>query len=107
VKQPSTLNDDYLPTFTRHNVKLIDTKGKGVKRVTEHGVVVDGVEYAVDCLIFATGLEVGTVYTRRAEVELYGRDGVRLTDAWAKGMRTYHGFLNHGFTNCFHTGLGQ
>ena len=41
--------------------------------MTEHGVVVDGVEYQVDCLIFATGFEVGTAYTRRAEFEMYGR----------------------------------
>lgn len=105
-KRP-TFNDDYLPTFNRPNVKLVDTKGKGVDRVTEHSVVVDGVEYEVDCLIFATGFEVGTAYTRRAEFELYGRDGIPLTTAWAQGMRTYHGFLSCGFPNCFHMGLTQ
>jgi cyclohexanone monooxygenase len=105
-KRP-TFNDDYLPTFNRPNVKLVDTKGKGVERVTEHGVVVDGVEYEVDCLIFATGFEVGTVYTQRAQFEMYGRGGVSLSDYWAKGMRTYHGFLSHGFPNCFHMGLTQ
>jgi len=105
-KRP-TFNDDYLPTFNRPNVKLVDTKGQGVDRVTEHGVVVDGVEYEVDCLIFATGFEVGTAYTRRAEFGMYGRDGVSLSDAWAKGMRTFHGFLSHGFPNCFHMGLTQ
>jgi cyclohexanone monooxygenase len=105
-KRP-TFNDEYLPTFNRPNVKLVDTKGKGVERVTEHGVVVEGVEYEVDCLIFATGFEVGTVYTRRAQFELYGRDGVPLSDYWAKGMKTYHGFLSHGFPNCFHMGLTQ
>jgi cyclohexanone monooxygenase len=95
-KRP-TFNDEYLPTFNRPNVKLVDTSGKGVDRVTEHGVVVNGVEYEVDCLIFATGFEVGTAYTRRAEFGMYGRNGVSLSDAWAKGMRTYHGFLSHGF----------
>src|SRR5215470_12752457 len=105
-KRP-TFNDDYLPTFNRPNVKLVDTKGKGVDRVTEHSVVVDGVEYEVDCLIFATGFEVGTAYTRRAEFEVYGRDGVPLSDAWARGMRTFHGFLSHGFPNLFHMGLTQ
>ena len=105
-KRP-TFNDEYLPTFNRPNVKLVDTKGKGVERVTEHAVVVDGVEYEVDCLIFATGFEVGTVYTRRAQFELYGRGGVPLSDYWAKGMKTYHGFLSHGFPNCFHMGLTQ
>ncbi|HJU09531.1 MAG TPA: NAD(P)/FAD-dependent oxidoreductase [Candidatus Binataceae bacterium] len=105
-KRP-TFNDEYLPTFNRPNVKLVDTKGKGVDRVTENAVVVDGVEYEVDCLIFATGFEVGTAYTRRAEFEVYGRGGVSLTDYWAKGMKTFHGFLSHGFPNCFHMGLTQ
>jgi cyclohexanone monooxygenase len=78
-----------------------------VERVTETGVVVNGVEYPVDCLIFATGFEVGTDYTRRAEFEVIGRDGQSLSQYWAKGMRTFHGFLSHGFPNCFHMGLTQ
>jgi cation diffusion facilitator CzcD-associated flavoprotein CzcO len=105
-KRP-TFNDEYLPTFNRPNVKLVDTGGTGVDRVTERGVVVDGVEYELDCLIFATGFEVGTAYTRRAEFGMYGRDGVSLADYWSKGMRTFHGFLSHGFPNCFHMGLTQ
>ena len=105
-KRP-TFNDEYLPTFNRPNVELVDTKGKGVERVTENAVVVDGVEYEVDCLIYATGFEVGTAYTRRSEFEMYGRDGLSLTDYWADGMKTFHGFLTHGFPNCFHMGLTQ
>jgi cyclohexanone monooxygenase len=54
------LDDRYLPTFNRENVKLVDTHGQGVDLITEKGVVVDGKEYEVDCLIFATGFEVGT-----------------------------------------------
>ncbi len=105
-KRP-TFNDEFLPTFNRPNVTLVDTLGQGVERVTEHGVVVNGVEYPVDCLIFATGFEVGTAYTRRAEFEVYGRGGVSLADYWADGMKTYHGLLSHGFPNCFHMGLTQ
>jgi cyclohexanone monooxygenase len=105
-KRP-TFNDEYLPTFNRPNVKLVDTKGKGVERVTEDGVVVDGVEYKVDCLIFATGFEVGTAYTRRSEFEVYGRNGQTLTEYWSDGMKTHHGFLTHGFPNLFHMGLTQ
>ncbi len=105
-KRP-TFNDEYLPTFNRPNVKLVDTKGKGVERVTENAVVVDGVEYEVDCLIYATGFEVGTAYTRRAEFEVYGRGGLSLSGYWADGMKTYHGFLSNGFPNCFHMGLTQ
>jgi cyclohexanone monooxygenase len=50
---------------------------------------------------------VGTAYTRRAEFAVYGRDGISLADYWADGMRTFHGFLSHGFPNCFHMGLTQ
>ncbi|MBM4255868.1 MAG: NAD(P)/FAD-dependent oxidoreductase [Deltaproteobacteria bacterium] len=105
-KRP-TFNDEYLPCFNQPNVQLVDTKGKGVDRVTENAVVVDGVEYPVDCIIYATGFEVGTAYTRRSECEVYGRNGVTLSDAWSKGMRTYHGLLSCGFPNLFHMGLTQ
>ena len=105
-KRP-TFNDDYLPTFNRPNVTLVDTGGRGVERVTETGLVVDGVEYEVDCLIFATGFEVGTSYTRRAGFEIYGRGGKTLSDHWAGGLRTLHGAMSHGFPNCFHMGVNQ
>ncbi|MFT4583252.1 MAG: cyclohexanone monooxygenase [Gammaproteobacteria bacterium] len=105
-KRP-TFNDEFLPTFNLPNVTLVDTSGKGVERITEKGIVVDGVEYEVDCLIFATGFEVGTAYTRQGDFEVFGRDGKSLTDYWSNGMRTYHGFLSHGFPNCFHMGLTQ
>jgi cation diffusion facilitator CzcD-associated flavoprotein CzcO len=105
-KRP-TFNDDYLPTFNRPNVTLVDTLGRGVERVTEKGLVFDGVEYEVDCIIFATGFEVGTAYTRRAGFEIHGRDGQTLTDYWAGGLKTLHGFYSHGFPNCFHLGITQ
>jgi len=100
-------NDEYLPTFNRPNVTLVDTEGKGVERFTKSGVVANGVEYELDCLIFATGFEVGTAYTRRAGLEIRGRDDRTLTDHWSDGMKTLHGFMSHGFPNCFHMGMGQ
>ena len=86
---------------------LVDTDGKGVERLTEHGVVVDGVEYEVDCLIFATGFEVGTTYTRRAGYDIIGRDGLTLSEKWAEGLRTLHGLQTNGFPNCFFLGFTQ
>ena len=94
-------HDEYLQTFNRPNVSLIDTDGKGVDRITERGVVANGVEYEIDCLIYATGFEVGTEYTRRAGYEIHGRDGVSLTQKWSDGARTLHGFHTVGFPNCF------
>jgi cation diffusion facilitator CzcD-associated flavoprotein CzcO len=105
-KRP-TFNDEYLPTFNRPNVKLVDTGGRGVDRVTEAGLVFDGVEYEVDCIVYATGFEVGTAYTRRAGYEIYGRGGQTLTEYWKHGTRTLHGFYSHGFPNCFHLGILQ
>ncbi|WP_068877899.1 MULTISPECIES: NAD(P)/FAD-dependent oxidoreductase [unclassified Phenylobacterium] len=94
-------HDEYLTTFNRPNVHLIDTKGKGVERITENAIVVDGKAYEVDCLIYATGFEVGTDYTRRSGYELYGRGGQTLTDKWKNGAETLHGVLSRGFPNCF------
>jgi cyclohexanone monooxygenase len=106
-KRP-TFNDEYLPTFNRPNVELIDTSdAQGVERITAHGVVANGVEYQVDCIIFATGFEVGTAWTRRAGYDIIGQNGQRLSEYWANGMKTLHGFSSHGFPNCFLMGLSQ
>ena len=100
-------HDEYLQTFNRPNVTLVDTDGRGVERLTEHGVVANGREYEVDCLIFATGFEVGTSYTRRAGYDIIGRDGVSLSEHWASGLRTLHGLTANGFPNCFFLGFTQ
>ena len=100
-------HDEYLETFNRPNVTLVDTEGKGVERVTENSVIANGQEYPVDCLVFATGFEVGTDYVRRSGYELYGRDGVTLTEKWKDGAETFQGFHSRGFPNCFFMGTLQ
>ncbi|AYE93672.1 monooxygenase [Mycobacterium paragordonae] len=100
-------HDDYLQTFNRENVTLVDTRGRGVEQITEAGVVVDGVTYELDCLIFATGFEVGTDYCRRTGFELIGRDGVTLTERWNDGVRTFQGLCANGFPNCFIESIAQ
>ena len=94
-------HDDYLPTFNRPSVELIDTNGQGVDRITEKSVVVDGKEYEVDCIIFGTGFEVGTDYARRAGYDIVGKQGQKLSDKWQDGMKTFHGMQSNGFPNCF------
>ncbi|KQT32525.1 monooxygenase [Sphingomonas sp. Leaf412] len=94
-------HDDYLAAFNRPGVQLVDTGGKGVERITERGFVVAGREYAVDCIVWASGFEVGSEHHERAGFDPVGRDGVRLSDVWAEGMRSLHGIHVHGFPNAF------
>lgn len=95
-------HDEYLPSFNRPNVHLVDTDGKGVERIDEKGVVVDGKLYEVDCIIYASGFEFyGTDAVDRAGYDVVGRNGERLSEHWAEGMRTLWGQQVHGFPNLF------
>jgi cyclohexanone monooxygenase len=102
-------SDAYLPTFNRENVTLIDVSGtKGVERITEKGIIADGVELEVDCIIFASGFEITTDLDRRLGIQPYaGRDGKSLYDHWADGYRTLHGTMSTEFPNQFFTGFIQ
>ena len=94
-------HDDYLDAFKRPNVTLVDTGGRGAEGITKSGVVAGGRAYDLDCLIYATGFEVGTGYTRRAGYDIFGRGGLSLADKWAAGVATLHGLMSAGFPNCF------
>lgn len=94
-------HDSYLQAFNTPCAHLVDTDGQGVERITEKGLVVAGHEYEVDCIIYASGFEVGTSYEQRSGFDLVGRDGLRLSEAWAEGMQSKHGIHVHGFPNAF------
>jgi cyclohexanone monooxygenase len=94
-------HDDYLQSFNRPNVRLVDTKGKGVERITETSLFVDGIEYPTDCLIFATGFETSTDFSKRSGFQVIGVGGKALHDKWADGMISLHGLHSRGFPNCF------
>ena len=100
-------HDEYLPAFNRPNVTLVNTDGEGVARLTEHAVVVGDQSYEIDCLIFASGFEVGTNWSRRAGFETIGRSGRRLGEKWGEGPRTFHGFQSRDFPNMFFMGITQ
>lgn len=105
-KRPG-FHDAYLDTFNRSNVTLVDTDGHGVDRITERGVVANGQEYEVDCLIFATGFEFQTQLSRRNGYEIYGRGGLPLSEKWKDGLSTLWGYHIRSFPNCFILGNGQ
>ena len=100
-------HDEYLQAYNEPGAHLVDTDGKGVERIDETGVWVGGVHYELDCLIFASGFEVGTDYARRAGFETAGRGGLTLSEHWADGMQTLHGIHVHGFPNLFIVGPNQ
>jgi cyclohexanone monooxygenase len=94
-------HDDYLQAFNEPSTVLIDTEGQGVERITETGLVAGGMEVEVDCIIYASGFEVGTPFADRAGFDLTGRGGRKLSEAWESGMRSKHGVHVHGFPNLF------
>jgi cation diffusion facilitator CzcD-associated flavoprotein CzcO len=102
-------HDAYLQAFNQPSTTLLDTDGRGVERITPRGVVVAGVEYEVDCIIYASGFEVGyaiggdlgTVAAERMGFDLEGRGGQKLSQYWSEGMRSKHGIHVHGFPNAF------
>ncbi len=103
-KRP-TFSDEYLQTFNRPNVTLVDTADHGgIERVTEHAIVVGEREYPVDCVICATGFQVGQSDVLTGRLPVYGRGGVTLLESWSTGLRTLHGFYTSGFPNFFQLG---
>ncbi|WP_217575689.1 NAD(P)/FAD-dependent oxidoreductase [Streptomyces sp. GbtcB7] len=92
-------SDTYLQAYNRPDVTLLDTEGRGIERLTAKGVVVDGVEYEADCVIFGTGFAVDA-----GRFPVAGRGGEMLSDKWADGIRSLHGILTAGFPNLFVVG---
>ena len=100
-------HDEYLQAFNEPGVQLVDTEGRGVEAIDESGVWVGGTHYELDCLIFASGFEVGTDYARRSGFQAAGRGGLLLSEHWAEGMRSMHGLHVHGYPNLFIVGPSQ
>lgn len=107
-KRP-TSNDEYYDTFNRSNVSLIDvSESQGVERLTETGFVANGVEYPVDCFVFASGYEVTSDLDRRWGFDVFeGRNGLSMYQNWKGSYKTFHGIMTHGFPNLFVIGLNQ
>jgi cation diffusion facilitator CzcD-associated flavoprotein CzcO len=97
-KRPG-FHDEYLDSFNRPNVTLVDTAGKGVERITPRGVVANGREYELDLLIFGTGFEYLSEYVRETGIDPVGPGGRKLSEHWNEGARTYRAMQTHGFPN--------
>jgi cyclohexanone monooxygenase len=100
-------SDEYLDAFNRPNVTLVDTDGEGVERIVPDGLVVKGKKYPVDCIIYSTGFDFLSEFTREAGLEAYGRDGIRLSEHWMEGPRTLYAMQTDRFPNLFFMRLAQ
>ena len=107
-KRPCS-SEQYLATFNRPNVTLVDVaESKGVERLTSRGIVANGIEYDVDCVIFASGFEISTEISRRYAIDrIVGRDGLSLFEYWKDRYQTLHGMTSRGFPNQFFMGFIQ
>ena len=97
-KRP-TYHDEYLPTFNKPNVHLVNTAPSGVTAINERGVVHNGQEYPLDVLIYATGFQWMATATFNM---IRGRTGQTLQEKWQdEGTRTFLGIHSHDFPNLF------
>ena len=91
-------HNEYLPSFNRPNVTLVDTKGEGISQINATGPEFDGTQYELDVLIYATGFEVQQtgIYN-----QIIGEDGQDLNIKYSDGIRTLLGIHSHGYPNLF------
>lgn len=93
------LDTDYLETFNRPDVDIVDLRETPLIGFTPSGVATSDGEREYDVVVLATGYDAMTGALRR--IDIAGVDGVRLSDAWAAGPHTYLGLAMHGFPNFF------
>jgi cation diffusion facilitator CzcD-associated flavoprotein CzcO len=98
AKRPP-IDSNYFETFNRPNVKLVDVRCAPIQRITCNGIQTSEAEYPLDIIVFATGFDAMTGPLLRMDIR--GRDGLALADAWAEGPRSYLGLNVAGFPNLF------
>ncbi len=98
AKRPP-IDTDYFETYNRPNVSLVDVKAAPIQRISEAGICTAETEYPVDIIVFATGFDAMTGPLLRMDIR--GRDGVALKDAWKAGPHNYLGLQVAGFPNLF------
>ena len=90
---------NYFATFNRDNVHLVDVSASPVEEITATGLRTSAGEYALDCIVYATGFDAMTGALERMDIR--GRGGRTLQDKWAEGPKTYLGLETAGFPNLF------
>jgi cation diffusion facilitator CzcD-associated flavoprotein CzcO len=99
AKRPP-IDTDYFETFNRDNVDLVNIRADPIERITAQGIQTrSGAEYPLDIIVFATGFDGMTGSLLKMDIR--GRGGLSLQQAWAAGPRNYIGLQVAGFPNMF------
>jgi len=98
AKRPP-IDTDYFETFNRDNVTLVDVRAEPIERITPNGIRTRDAEYPLDIIVFATGFDGMTGSLLRMDIR--GRDGLPLAEAWKAGPQNYLGMQVAGFPNLF------
>jgi cation diffusion facilitator CzcD-associated flavoprotein CzcO len=98
AKRPP-IDTNYFETFNRDNVALVDLRAEPIERITPSGILTTRGEYPLDIIVFATGFDAMTGPMLRMDIR--GRDGLTMAEAWAAGPRNYLGLQIAGFPNLF------
>ena len=98
AKRPP-IDTNYFETFNRDNVTLVDLRAEPIERITPAGIKTRAREYALDIIVFATGFDAMT--GPLLKIDIRGRQGLTLREAWAAGPSTYLGLQVPGFPNLF------
>ncbi|WP_237166002.1 flavin-containing monooxygenase [Mycolicibacterium peregrinum] len=92
-------DDNYFQTFNRDNVSLVNLRATPIERIDRSGIDTTDAHYDVDALVLATGFDAMTGSVQKLNV--VGRGGRTLNEAWAEGPATYLGLGVPGFPNVF------
>ena len=98
TKRPC-IDTNYYETYNRENVSLVNLRRTPIETITETGIETSDGAREFDAIVYATGFDAMTGPLLR--VDIRGRGGKRLVDAWIDGPRSYLGIAIHGFPNLF------
>lgn len=93
------LDTNYFETYNRSNVTLVDVSERGVEALSAKGIIANGTEHELDCIVFATGFDAFTGSLN--QIDIRGRSGLTLKQKWAAGPRSYLGLSSAAFPNLF------
>jgi cation diffusion facilitator CzcD-associated flavoprotein CzcO/acetyl esterase/lipase len=93
------VDSGYYETFNLSHVRLIDLHQQPIVTITAGGIDVTGESMEFDAIIFATGFDAMTGAI--VGVDITGRHGLTLKEAWADGPKTYLGLMALGFPNLY------